>query len=159
MDRILARLDAIHARTRRIRWLHHHTWIVRILLAIGFLPSGFRKVINEPFTREESLGDVYIMFTALHQDFGALYIVIGICQMTAALLLLVPRTAALGAVMYLPLILGIVVLTVSINFGPGTITITCLMLLAAVYLLCWDWHRIRPIIGPVRLPEPEAVRR
>ncbi|RKS06669.1 hypothetical protein DFP74_2312 [Nocardiopsis sp. Huas11] len=156
MDRLLTRLDRLHARVRGIRALVYSTWSVRILLAIGFLPSGYRKIANEPFTQEESLGDLYVMFTALHQDFGALYVFIGLCQVGAALLLLVPRTAALGAAVYLPVITGIVVITVSLDFGPGTPTVTSLMLLGTVYLLCWDWHRVRPILGPPRLADTEV---
>ncbi|KOX08831.1 hypothetical protein [Nocardiopsis sp. NRRL B-16309] len=156
MNRLSARLDELHARVRRIRALTYFTWCVRILLAIGFLPSGYRKIVNEPFTLEESLGDVHTMFTALHQDFGALYVFIGLCQVGAALLLLVPRTAALGAAVYLPIITGIVVITVSLGFGVGTPLITSLMLLGAVYLLCWDWHRVRPLLGPSRPPGTEA---
>jgi uncharacterized membrane protein YphA (DoxX/SURF4 family) len=159
MDRLLHRLDGLHARVRRIWALAYFTWFVRILLAIGFLPSGLRKVVDEPFTAEESLGDVYTMFTALHEEFGALYVVIGLCQVAAALLLLVPRTAALGAAVYLPIITGIVVITVSLDFGPGTPAITSLMLLGTVYLLCWDWHRVRPILGPPRLTDPAAAVR
>ncbi|MFY7065433.1 hypothetical protein ACOQFV_06195 [Nocardiopsis changdeensis] len=159
MDRPLSALDGLHARVRGIRALSHFTWCVRILLALGFLPSGYRKVVDEPFTMEESLGEVYVMFTALHQDFGALYVFIGLCQVGAALLLLVPRTAALGAAVYLPIITGIVVITVSLDFGLGTPLITSLMLLGAVYLLCWDWHRVRPILGPPRPAAAEAGSR
>ena len=159
MDRLLEWLDELHARVRRIRALTYFTWFVRVLLALGFLPSGYRKIVDDPFTREESLGEIHTMFTALHQDFGALYLFIGLCQVGAALLLLVPRTAALGAAVYLPIITGIVVITVSLDFGLGTPLITSLMLLGAVYLLCWDWHRVRPVLGPPRLPDARAAVR
>ncbi|WP_306365805.1 hypothetical protein [Nocardiopsis sp. CC223A] len=151
MGRLSAALDRLHSRVHGVRALGYFTWFVRILLALGFLPSGYRKIVDEPFTVAESLGEIYVMFTALHQDFGALYVFIGLCQVGAALLLLVPRTAALGAAVYLPIITGIVVITVSLDFGVGTPVVTSLMLVGAVYLICWDWHRVRPILGPPRL--------
>ncbi|CAM3626323.1 DoxX family membrane protein [Nocardiopsis rhodophaea] len=155
MDRLLDLLSDAHARVRQVVWLHYFTWFVRIMLALAFLPSGFKKVINERFTRGEA-GEVNVMFNALYDHFGALYVVIGICQLTAALLLLVPRTAALGALICLPINIGIVVITTSLDFGVGTPTVTSLMLLGTVYLLCWDWHRVVGIVSRPGLPQRSA---
>ena len=68
---------------------------------------------------------------------GGYYNFLGIGQLLAAVLLLHPRTASLGAAIYLPIVLNIFVLTMSVPFG-GTPLITGLMLLACIYLLCWD---------------------
>ncbi|MGH8931951.1 MAG: hypothetical protein ACRDZO_15350 [Egibacteraceae bacterium] len=66
--------------------------------------------------------------------------------MIAAVLLLVPRAATLGAMMYFPLISGIFVVTLSLNFG-NTGVIAGLMLLGNIYLLCWDYDKLKPIVG------------
>ena len=68
----------------------------------------------------------------------------------AAVLLLVPRTATLGAVLYFPIILNIFVVTAAIGF-QGTWAITGLMLLACTYLLCWDYDRFKALL-PTRRP-------
>ena len=73
-------------------------------------------------------------FGALH-DTGFYYQFIGGAQLLAGLLLLFPRTAAVGAILYLCLIVNIFVITVSVDFGRGTPTITGLMLLA------WEYPR------------------
>jgi hypothetical protein len=52
-------------------------------------------------------------------------------QLTAAALLLLPWTATLGAVVYLPIILNIFVITVAVGFG-GTQVVSGLMLLANI---------------------------
>jgi len=44
------------------------------------------------------------------------YTFIGVSQLTAALLLLIPRTTLLGAILYLPMILNIWVLTYATRF-------------------------------------------
>jgi hypothetical protein len=59
---------------------------------------------------------------------------LGLRQLATALLLLIPRTATLGALVYFPLILNIFVITVPLHF-QGTPFITGLMLLANLYLL------------------------
>lgn len=72
------------------------------------------------------------------------YTFIGVGQLTAALLLLIPRTALLGAILYFPIILNICVLAYATRF-EGT-RITTLMVLANLYLLCWDYARWKYIL-------------
>lgn len=62
----------------------------------------------------------------------------------AAILLLIPRTATLGALIFFPIIVNIAVLTNSMDFR-GTKVITIFMALAATYLLCWDYDKLKPI--------------
>ncbi|HET6668759.1 MAG TPA: hypothetical protein VFH15_00875 [Pyrinomonadaceae bacterium] len=47
---------------------------------------------------------------------------------------------------YFPLILNIFVITVSMHF-TGTPVITGLMLLANIYLLCWDYDRLKRVFS------------
>ena len=62
---------------------------------------------------------------------GFYYTCIGVSQLTAALLLLVPRTTLLGAIIYFPIILNICVLTYATRFEGARIA--TLMLLANVF--------------------------
>ena len=82
-------------------------------------------------------------FDALFQT-GYYYTFIGVAQLVIALLLLIPRTALLGAIFYFPTILNICILAYATRF-EGT-RITTLMLLANIYLLCWDYERIKHIL-------------
>ena len=65
-------------------------------------------------------------------------------QLTVALLLLIPRTALLGAILYFPIIFNICVLAYATRF-EGT-RITTLMLLANLYLLGWDYARLKYVL-------------
>jgi small-conductance mechanosensitive channel len=62
-------------------------------------------------------------------------------------LLLVPRTALLGALLYLPIIGNIAVLTWATRFG-NTAYMAALMTLAALYLVAWDARRLAPLFRP-----------
>ena len=75
------------------------------------------------------------------------YRFIGVAQWAAGGLLLIPRTATLGALLYLPIIANIFAITVAIGpaFG-GTRVVTGAMLVANLYLLCWDWDRLKSLI-------------
>jgi uncharacterized membrane protein YphA (DoxX/SURF4 family) len=140
---LLAQLDDLYHKTKRNRWLRYFAVFCRVALALGFIPSGIVKVMGERFTALPSNHPLGHYFDALHST-GFYYKFIGVSQLTAALLLLIPRTALLGAILYLPIILNICVLTYATRF-EGT-RIATLMLLANLYLLWWDYARLKYIL-------------
>ncbi|HEV2801236.1 MAG TPA: hypothetical protein VGW12_12105 [Pyrinomonadaceae bacterium] len=140
-DSVFARA---HARVRRERLLKVFTVCTRILLALGFLPSGLTKVLGNRFTILGIDNPVGFFFEAMYRT-GFYWRFIGLCQLAAALLLVIPRTATIGALIYFPLILNIFIITVSLHF-QGTPFITGLMLLASVYLLCWDYDKLKHLV-------------
>lgn len=145
---ILGFLDRLHARARRSLWLGRLAIVTRILLALGFLPSGLKKAIGSRFTSLPLDNAVGFFFEALYRT-GFYWNFLGLAQLTAAVLLLIPRTTTLGAVIYFPIILNIFIITVSVGF-QGTPFITGPMLLGSIFLLAWDWHRLRGIVAAPR---------
>jgi uncharacterized membrane protein YphA (DoxX/SURF4 family) len=137
-------LGRAHAWVRGERLLRIFTVVTRILLALGFVPSGLTKVRGDRFTILGVDNPVGFFFEAMYRT-GFYWRFLGLCQLAAALLLLIPRTATLGALVYFPLILNIFVITVALDFR-GTPVITGLMLLANIYLLCWDYDKLKPLI-------------
>jgi uncharacterized membrane protein YphA (DoxX/SURF4 family) len=133
-----------------LEWLHENkgarrfTVLNRILLAFAFLPSGFVKLAGERFTRLGIDSPVGFFFEAMYRT-GGYWQFLGFMQLLAALLLLIPRTAPLGAVLYFPIILNIFLITVSLGFR-GTPVITGLMLLASSWLVCWEYKRWKPLL-------------
>lgn len=135
--------DSIHARVKENKFLKVFTTITRVLLALGFMPSGLTKFLGNRFTQVGIDNQVGFFFEALYRS-GFYWNFIGTAQLLAALLLLIPRTATIGALVYFPIILNIFVITVSMHF-TGTPVITGLMLLANIYLLCWDYDKLKCI--------------
>lgn len=88
--------------------------------------------------------DIGFFFEALYRT-GPYWRFLGWAQVVAGLLLLVPRTAPQGALMYLPIITNIWVITLSMYFA-GTPVITSLMRLGCLGLLVWDHRRLRPLL-------------
>jgi len=138
---ISSALTHLHTRARQQKWLRYFAVFNRIGLAAGFLPSGFVKIAGERFTNLSVKHPMGHYLEALHRT-GFYYTFIGVMQVTAALLLLIPRTATLGALLYFPIILNIWLLTLSVRFEGSWISAP-LMVLANLYLLCWDYHRIK----------------
>jgi hypothetical protein len=147
-------LDRLHARVIANVWLQLFTGIVRVLLAIGFILPGMTKVLGNRFTSLPVTTPVGSFFDAFFQA-HEYYIFVGTAQVLAGILLLFRRTTTLGAVLYLPIILNIFVITVSIGFAL-TEMITGLMTLANVYLLCWDYDRWKGLL-PVEASESRHV--
>lgn len=142
-------LKGFDQRYKNNRWLRYFTVFCRVALALGFIPSGIVKVSGERFTALPASHPLGQYFDALHHT-GFYYTFIGVGQLVTALLLLIPRTALLGAVLYFPIILNICVLTYAVRF-EGT-RITTFMLLASLYLLAWDFDRLKHIFTTPRQP-------
>ncbi len=149
LSSLLAFGDRLHAGARRLRVLQWFTWGVRILLAIGFAVPGSTKLRGDMFGNLPGEG-VTGQFLDTFDRVGYLAEFVGAFQVVAAVLLLIPRTALVGALIYLPTIAGIEVITLTTGFFGTTLTptITTLMLLGTVYLVCWDWHRVKPLVDP-----------
>lgn len=141
---LTTRLNAFHQRVRSNQWLGYFTIFVRILLAYAFIFAGFIKVNGERFT---SLSNNHPMGQYLEALFhtGYYYTFIGVVQMLAGLLLLIPRTALFGAMLYFPLILNICILSYAVRF-EGSVLTSPLMVLANLYLLGWDYHRLKYVL-------------
>ncbi|MSR06616.1 MAG: hypothetical protein EXR93_06065 [Gemmatimonadetes bacterium] len=150
-----ASLERLHARVVRNPLLQVFTATTRGLLAMAFVPSGLTKVMGERFTSLGTDTSVGYFFDAMYQT-GYYYRFLGASQVLAAILLLFPATATLGAVMYFPIILNIFIITVAVHF-TGTPFITGLMMLGSIYLLCWDYDRLRHML-PGLSPAPLAPR-
>src|ERR1051325_10367350 len=140
---LLANLEHFYNEYKRNQWLRYFAVFCRVALALGFIPSGIVKITGERFTGLPSNHPLGHYFDALYLT-GFYYTFIGVSQLAVALLLLIPRTALLGAILYFPLIFNICVLTYATRF-EGT-RIATLMLLANLYLLCWDYARLKYVL-------------
>lgn len=141
-------LDDIHSAVTSRWWMQLYTAIVRVLLGLAFIPPSIPKILHKPFTVLPDSHPVGHYFNALYQT-GYYYDFLGWSQLTAAVLLLIPRTSHIGALAFLPIIVNIAVLTSSVGF-KGTWLITILMSLAGSYLVCWEYDRLKPIVFRTR---------
>jgi len=137
-------LDPIHRKITASRSLRLFTVFTRCILALGFIPPSIPKILHRPFTILPDTNPVGHYFNALY-DTGFYYEFIGWAQLTAALLLLIPRMSHLGAFLFLPIIANIAVLTCSVGFA-GTWLLTIFMCLAAIWLNAWEYDRLKPLV-------------
>lgn len=149
--------DRFFAWIRSSPFFYRFTLFTRVLLAAGFIPTGMVKLMGERFTILGPDTPIGAFFEAMYQT-GLYWRFLGLSQVAAACLLLVPRWAHLGAAVFVPIILNIFVVTVSLAF-TGTPFVTGAMLLAACYLCFWDFHRFRPLLTREPLAHEVAEHR
>ncbi|MDW3647296.1 MAG: DoxX family protein [Bacteroidia bacterium] len=141
--KVAEKLDRLHFKVRQNKWHAYFAIFCRISLAAGFIPSGMQKVLGERFTVlavNHPMGN----FLEAFYHTGYYYTFVGLLQVLAAVLLLIPRTVTLGAFIYLPIILNICILSFAVRFDGSQIT-SPLMVLAVLYLLAWDYHKFKGI--------------
>lgn len=147
------RFEEIYYEAKADKWFRWFAVFCRVALAASFIPAGFVKIMGERFAAglpaNNPLGHY---FEALHTT-GYYYTFIGVVQIITAILLLIPRTAVLGALMYFVFIVNICVLTYATRFD-GTRAVT-MILLASLFLLIWEYDRLKYIL-PFRQPETDT---
>jgi hypothetical protein len=135
------RIEEIYYEAKADKWFKRFAVFCRFALAASFIPAGYIKIVGERFAEglphNNPLGHY---FDALLQT-GYYYTFIGVVQLIIAILLLVPRTALLGAIAYFTLIVNITALTYATRFD-GTRGVT-MMALASLFLLVWDYDRLK----------------
>src|SRR6187399_175008 len=122
---------------------------LRYLIGGAFVFSSVVKIKGERFTSVDGsdtpLNSPFHLLETLYQS-GLYWKFLGFAQILAGLLLMTQRYAKLGALMFLPIITNIFVITVSYGF-TGTPYITGLMLLANILLVLWDWDELKILVN------------
>ena len=125
---------------------HHRKIIVaiRIFLGLIFFGAGMSKLYFE-HQFPGIIGPVWLEERLAEHGLGLYARFIAASQVLAGILLLTQRFATLGAVITFPLILNIFVVTVSLQW-QGTPYVNAFFLLLNVWLLIYDYHKLKFII-------------
>lgn len=122
---------------------------IRYLIGAAFVFASVVKIQGKRFTTidgiNEPINSAWHMFETLYQS-GLWWKVMGLGQLVAGLLLMTQRYAKLGALMFLPIMSNVFVITLSYDFR-GTPVITGLMLIANILLVLWDWDELKILVN------------
>ena len=141
---ISSRLNQVYHEAKENKWYGYFAVFCRLALAIPWIISGLVKIKGERFAAGLSHNHPLGQYFDALLNTGYYYTFIGVGQVIVAILLLIPGTALLGAIISFPIILNICVLTYAVRF-EGTRAAT-FMLLANLFLLCWDYNRLKSIL-------------
>jgi hypothetical protein len=140
-------------------WLQLAVIYTRYLIGGAFVFASLVKIKGQRFTMVKGAGSPFHspehFFETMYQS-GLYWQFLGLAQLLAGLLLMTQRYALLGALLFLPIIANIYVITISYDFGYTSV-ITGAMFLATIGLLVWDWNTLRVIFNQPALSVPAAT--
>lgn len=154
----LSKFDKFYVNIKQNRWFFYFSIFCRVTLAWGFIMAGMVKIFDERFA--SGLSTIHPMgayLEALHHT-GYYYTFIGIAQVAAAVMLLIPRTVTLGALLYFPIILNICILSLAVRFEGSHIT-SPMMVLANLYILIWNYDKIKYILPFKKFPDFGIIKK
>lgn len=117
---------------------------LRLFLGAIFFTSGMGKLTHGDFFG--LIGPVWLADKLAPYGLGLWATFVGWCQVFIGLLLLSQRFATLGAVMLVPMLTNIFVITVSLQWR-GTPYVNAMLLAMNAALLVADWPKLRPIVA------------
>jgi len=129
------------------------TILLRYLLGASFVFASIFKIQGIRFTPESAIN---APIDSLEHFFETMYQTphywnfIGWSQLTVGFLLMSHIFRTAGAVAFFPIILNIFVITISFQ-STNILLITFLMMCGNIYLLLWDWNKLKFIA----LPNPQ----
>gem|GEM_PF-335304 len=130
-------------------WAQLFIVYTRYLIGGAFVFASIVKITGNRFTAESGaenpIDSAWHFFETLYAS-GLYWKFIGVAQLFAGFLLLTQRYARLGALVNLPIIFNIFIITLSYYFAY-TPVITGLMLLANILLIVWEWDALRILVG------------
>jgi uncharacterized membrane protein YphA (DoxX/SURF4 family) len=146
---------------RTKRWATLCVINLRILIGFAFLPSGLKKLLDEPFTDPANSGAFHDFLDAFHAT-GWFYQFVGVMQLVTATLLITQRFATVGALFAVPITATITAFCWSTHAGLPTSIVITLMFIGSLGLALWDlprWQlvfahddRAHEVVMPARNP-------
>ena len=144
-----------------------HAWftgIIRYWLAVEIFNYGFAKILGTQFApnyfRGDSTWNSLSGFDLTWNYFGysyAMSVIIAGIQISGSALLLFRRTALLGVILLLPVMVNIVLIDIFYSIPAGALMNAILFTLGLCYLLLLRWQAIKAFFIQSRLSLP-AIR-
>ncbi len=127
---------------------YHKFWkfiagCIRFWLGIILLSAGITKMFHGHFI--QLIGPPWMESELEKYNLGFYSIFVAYSQIVIGFLLLIKRFATLGAVMAFPMFVNILMITISLHW-QGTPYVVTFFLLCNIYLLIYDYHKIKFLI-------------
>lgn len=119
-------------------------WTARILMAIGFVLSGIRKLPGVKFTTLDASNPVGAYFQAMY-DTGFYWNFIGYFQILIGIMMVFNRFKVLAPLLMMPVTINLWLVSIALHMR-GTPIITTLMVMANVFLMLWHYEYYLPLI-------------
>ena len=154
----LEKFEQYYFTIKKNRWYWYFSIFCRFSLAFAFIVAGIVKIIGERFASGLSVNHPMGAYLEALHNTGYYYTFIGISQVVAAILLIIPRTVTLGALLYFPIITNIWLLSYALRF-EGSFLTSPLMVLANLYILVWNYDKLKYILPFKKMSSFELIEK
>lgn len=154
----LTKFEKFYLEIKGNRWYWYFSIFCRFSLAVAFIVAGMVKIVGERFASGLSVNHPMGAYLEALHNTGYDYTFIGIAQVLAAILLIIPRTVTLGALLYFPIITNIWLLSFALRF-EGSFVTSPLMVLANLFLLVWNYDKLKYILPFKNFPSYGIVEK
>lgn len=117
-------------------------FVVSLLFGLMFINAGLNKFFNYMPVPKDMPKDAMAMFGALMQ-IKWLMPLIGIAEIVGGLLIIIPRSRALGAIVIFPVMVGILLTALSLSSGLAMVLVLFVIL---IWIVIENWNKYLPMI-------------
>jgi uncharacterized membrane protein YphA (DoxX/SURF4 family) len=117
-------------------------FVVSLLFGLMFINAGLNKFFNYMPVPKDMPKDAMAMFGALMQ-IKWLMPLIGIAETVGGLLIIIPRSRALGAIVIFPVMVGILLTALSLSSGLAMVLVLFVIL---IWIIIENWNKYLPMI-------------
>lgn len=122
-------------------------FVVCLLFGLMFLNAGLNKFFNYMPTPKDMPENLMRVMGAF-MEIGWLMPLIAVIEIIGGLLFIIPKTRALGAIVILPILVGII-LTHFVNVKSGY-AIPLVLLAIEIWVIVENWNKYLPMINEGR---------
>jgi uncharacterized membrane protein YphA (DoxX/SURF4 family) len=118
-------------------------FILCLLAGLMFINAGLNKFFNYmPMPKE--MPEKVVKVGKAFMEIGWLMPLVGAVEVIGGLLLIIPRTRPLGAIVILPVLTGI--LLANISMAPSSLPIALVLLAIILWVIIDNWEKYLPMI-------------
>lgn len=115
-----------------------------LLFSLMFINAGLNKFLNYLPVPDEMPAETLKMFTAMMQ-ISWLMPLVGVAEIMGGLLFVFPKTRALGAIILVPIMVGILLTTFTVS--PEGFPIPVALLAICVWVIYENRHKYLPMVS------------
>ncbi|MPT35087.1 MAG: DoxX family membrane protein [Flavobacterium sp.] len=117
--------------------------IVCLLFGLMFINAGLNKFLN--YMPMEKMSEEQMKMMEALMTIKWLMPLTGVIETVAGLLFIIPKTRALGAIMILPVMVGIV--CHNVIFEPSGLPLVLTLFLINVLMIAYNWKKYKPMFS------------
>jgi len=118
-------------------------FVLCLLTGLMFINAGLNKFLNY-MPMPKDMPEKMMKVMQAYMEIGWLMPLVGAAEIVGGLLLIIPRTRALGAVVLVPILTGI--LLSNISMAPSGLPIVLVLIAIVAWVIIDNWEKYLPMI-------------